>query len=456
MSSCGISDIPRTFFFHMTNLYVLDISSNGLKILKTEMFIGQTRLRTLKLDGNLDIHTIESNAFVGLTSVRYIQLTHAIIKKVSSNAFSGLKLHILDLSNNEIDTIEKYAFQYSVVDKVYLNSTNIHHFDKFLFDGFDMLDILVTNAYRFCCVIPPCFPEDQCYPHKDEFSSCSDLMRNEVLVFLMRIIAFLSLVGNILSLLYRVFRDRSKLKLGYGIFVSNLAVADFLMGVYLVIISIADDVFRGEYIFYDETWRHSVWCTMAGVISTISSEASVFFVCLITVDRLLVIKYPFGQFRFAVSSSLIVSVFVWMISLLLALLPVLYTSYFKGSFYSKSGVCLALPLTRDRPSGWLYSIIIFIVFNFFTFVLIAVGQWLIYFEIKQTKSSLATMRGRSNDLRVARNLLFVVATDFLCWVPIGILGNLNESALKILVRIPLAKISLSYYVTLGSEISPCI
>ena len=429
MSRCGITDIPSDFFVHMTNLLVLDISSNRLGVLKSDMFISQTRLRTLKLNGNSDIHMIEAHAFRGLQSIKQIKLTHVVMNKISSNAFSYLELDVLDLSHNQIDTIEKYAFQYSVVDKVYLNFTSIHHFDKFLFDGLEMLTILVTNSYRFCCVRPPCFPEDKCYPHKDEFSSCSDLMRNDVLVFLMRIIAFLSLAGNVLSLLYRVFRDRGKLKLGYGIFVSNLAVADFLMGVYLVIISIADDTFRGEYIFHDEDWRQSVWCSLAGVISTISSEASVFFVCLITVDRLLVIKYPFGQVRFAAISANIVASVVWVISMLLAVLPVVYTSYFKGGFYSKSGVCLALPLTRDRPPGWVYSISIFIGFNFFTFLLIAVGQWLIYKEIYKTKSSFAAIRGRTNDLRVARNLLFVVATDFLCWVPIGILGEYSTGIL---------------------------
>jgi hypothetical protein len=115
------------------------------------------------------------------------------------------------------------------------------------------------------------------------------------------------------------------------------------------------------------------------------------------------------------------------------LFPLVHRSYFQGRFYTKSGVCIALPLTRDRPPGWMYSIVIFLGLNFITFILIAVGQLLIYVEIKSVsetvtmnKSMKRTSRGRSQELAVARNLLFVVSTDFLCWFPIGCMGELTS------------------------------
>jgi uncharacterized membrane protein len=145
--------------------------------------------------------------------------------------------------------------------------------------------------------------------------------------------------------------------------------------------------------------------------------------CLITIDRVIVIKFPFGQYRLSTYTSLIAASVAWVIAVLIALVPVLYTDYFNNKFYSKSGVCLALPLTRDRPPGWLYSVIVYIGFNLITFGLITVGQLLIYIEVhKHNQSKKRLNMSRSNELKVARNLLLLVATDFMCWFPVGLMG----------------------------------
>ncbi|KAL8591460.1 hypothetical protein ACOMHN_026650 [Nucella lapillus] len=47
---------------------------------------------------------------------------------------------------------------------------------------------------------------------------------------------------------------------GFGMFVSNLTMADFLMGVYIAIIGVADERFRGQYLHHDRAWKHSVMC----------------------------------------------------------------------------------------------------------------------------------------------------------------------------------------------------
>ena len=89
----------------------------------------------------------------------------------------------------------------------------------------------------------------------------------------------------------------------------------------------------------------------------------------------------------------------------------------------RPGVCLALPLTRDKPPRWMDSVSVFIGFNFVAIILVIFGQWLIYHEIVASKKSVGkSVSNRGNDLKVARNLLLVASTAFLCWFPIGILG----------------------------------
>ena len=424
VSNCQISNITDSLLKFMKNLLVLDIRYNNLKIVYSGTFVNQERLRILHLAGNFEILTLEPAAFKGLNSLSEMKLSHLRLGRISRAAFASLQLKTLELSENIIYFMENNAFETLVVENIYLNGSDILSFSHDMFKGIESVDTIASDAFKFCCVRPDFLDEENCYPHKDEFSSCADLMRNEVLRALIWVIGVFALIGNCASLLYRFIYDRKRLKLGYGIFVSNLAVSDFLMGVYLFIIASADVSLRGEYIFNSDSWKNSAWCHLAGVLSALSSEASVLFMCLITLDRILVTKFPFGQIRITpkVAGALVSA--VWLIASLISLLPILHTSYFKDEFYSKSGVCLALPLTRDKPPGWAYSVGLFIGFNSVTFLLIAFGQILIYREINASKMKMKNRHSsRTNDLRVARNLLLVVSTDFLCWFPIGILGT---------------------------------
>ena len=412
----------------MLNLRILDISYNRFKRIQSLMFMRQTILTQLHFVGNSEVLVIEQGAFTGLNSIRELSLANVYIESLAEYAFDNLELDKLEISFSTIEKIDSFAFGKLKTKYLYLNSSSILDFDEGMFNGLEVDDTIVTDEYKFCCIRPSLIPEDRCFPHKDEFSSCSDLMENVALRSLIWVIGLFALLGNVSTFIYRITKDRSKLKLGYGIFVTNLAASDFMMGVYLIIIAGADAYYRGSYVFEADDWRQSYLCQLAGILASLSSESTVLFVILITIDRILVVKYPFGQVKFMQKSSLIASVSVWALSLFIAIFPVAYMPYFKGQFYSKTGVCLALPLTRDKPPGWAYSIAIFIGLNSITFLLIVAGQILIRNEVEKQRKKMAKIKTeRSNDLTVSRNLFFVVAADFLCWFPIGVLGKIYST-----------------------------
>ncbi|XP_053380266.1 G-protein coupled receptor GRL101-like [Mercenaria mercenaria] len=431
ISFSSIEVISKESFSHTKNLLHLDLSYNLLTIIQSNVFNALKYLRILDLWGNRLISLIEPIAFNGLT-LKQITISYTKLNVIMKNSFNGLNLSKLDLSHNLIETVEDFAFDRLTVNELDITFNPIKNFKKAMFNGLIGLQKLSTPKYKFCCVRPIYLEEENCFPHRDEFSSCGDLMRRTTLQFLLWIIGVLAITGNIFSIVYRVFFDKKRLKMVYGIFVTNLAMADLLMGVYMLIIAIADSVYRGRYIEEDEHWRRSAWCSFAGILSTVSSEASVLLISLITVDRLLVIKYPFGSLRISTLLAKVMVLFCWIVCILIAILPIVQSNYFGDQFYSKSGVCLALPLTKDRSAGWLYSIVIFIGFNFVTFVMIALGQTMIFYEIRH--QSLAMKKNRSarrNDLKVARNLLLVVTTDFACWFPIGCMGLLSVNGYTI-------------------------
>lgn len=62
----------------------------------------------------------------------------------------------------------------------------------------------------------------------------------------------------------------------HSFLIINLALGDLLMGSYLLLIAVVDWYFRGVYSVHDTSWRSSQLCSLAGFISTFSSELSVF------------------------------------------------------------------------------------------------------------------------------------------------------------------------------------
>ena len=422
LSHCNIDNLVDNYFVSMKYLRILDLSYNSLRRLTSHMFESQTKLERLNLIGNFERLILESESFSGLLSMKVLELSHLEIERIYQKAFYGLDLMILSIDHSQIFQFDSNSLTGLSVKEINFKSSIIHVFTESLFGGVQKIEKLKTDEFKFCCVKPQNLPEDQCFPEKDEFSSCDDLIRNEILRPFVWIISIFTILTNVSSLIYRFIHQKEQLKASYGILVSNLAVSDGIMGLYLLIIATADVYFRSDYIFHDTSWRESIFCKVAGVLSTTSTEASVFFICLITVDRLLIIKYPFGQVRLELKHVLLCSVVVWILALALAVTPVVVYP----KFYSQSGVCLALPISRARPPGWAYAVGVFIGLNSLAYLLVAVGQWSIYRELKVAMSSKYLTESRSKsrvDDRVAKNLLCVVVTDFLCWIPVGVLGK---------------------------------
>jgi hypothetical protein len=170
-------------------------------------------------------------------------------------------------------------------------------------------------------------------------------------------------------------------------------------------------------------------CTAAGFLSLLSCEVSALTILLITLDRFIVLRFPFSTMRFNKTSAAFTSVATWIIGLTLAAVPLLpVTSHWE--FYSQSGICIPLPVTRRKFAGQAYSTGIVILLNLVLFILIAGGQAFIYWSVQQNAMATHTTR-KSHDVTVARRLITVAVTDFLCWFPIGLCGILAWSGVAI-------------------------
>nr|KAG5706850.1 hypothetical protein BaRGS_004185 [Batillaria attramentaria] len=246
---------------------------------------------------------------------------------------------------------------------------------------------------------------------------CDEFFRAFLWIF-----SVLAITGNTGVLIYRLFFETEGTSFGHKVLVTNLSLSDFLMGVYLMVIGTADAQFRGLYVSKAGQWKESSTCMTAGVLALVSSEVSAFAICLITLDRLLVIRYPFNS-RLRLSTkrnALTICGATWAVGLTLATLPLFQITW---EFYGQNGICLPLPITQRPFAGQQYAFGVFVILNFLIFLVIGAGQALILHSI--CSSAKATMRDdHKREITVARRLFLIVFTDFCCWFPVGLMGLL--------------------------------
>lgn len=419
-----LSHNNMSYWFYSSWTQTLHLQNNSITAIRyvSDLRHSEARLQYLDLSYNL-ISFIDEYDFFNLPNLLHLDMRNNGIAKIHENAFSFIiKLLFLDLSNNNLHFLgQKHFLHLSNLQYLYLQNNDIKVVDG-MFDGLMSIEYLHVDFYTLCCAQPKTTSKIQCKAPVNEISSCTNLIDVPLLSTFIWYMALFAVFGNILGPIYKGVKSAN-----YSSFVMcsiNLGAADFLMGIYLFIIAGANLMFSGHYGLEDESWRNSHVCTLAGVLAILSSEASVFFVLLITIDIILIILYPSCSLRKRNWFSLLISIVVWIVSLILSLLPLFGIKYFNG-YYSSSGICISLPLSVPGKFGWGYSMILFVGANFGIFIAILLGQLFIFVNLicvgKQINSN-NTIQQRK-EISLGKTLIAVAITDMSCWIPIGVIGK---------------------------------
>ncbi|XP_034323391.2 G-protein coupled receptor GRL101 [Magallana gigas] len=406
----------------------LHLQNNNIEEIRFTRDLRQSEARLIYLDlSDNYITVIDGYDFSDFPNLLYLKLSNNRISEIHENAFSFVsKLHLLDLSSNHLHSVKlKLFISLSSLQYLYLQNNFIKVVEE-MFDGLISIEHLRVDSYTLCCAQPKTVGKIQCTAPVNDISSCNNLIDTPLLSTLIWYIALLAVFGNLFGPFYRGFNLKSRSLSSFVIYSTNLSIADFLMGVYLYIIAGANLRFSGRYGFEDEGWRHSHICTVAGVLATLSSEASALFVLLITIDRIIIIRDPLSSLQRSNLVSKIMTGTVWTLSFFLSLLPLFGSEYFEN-YYSSSGICISLPLSVYRKPGWEYSMALFVGANFLIFIAIFVGQLVIFATVVRmgvnVNSSHSAQRRR--EINLAKTLVAVAITDMLCWIPVGVIGLLT-------------------------------
>jgi hypothetical protein len=451
LAQCGLKEFPETL---LPNLQHLDLSFNQLQAVSMDVFLKLKNLVTLSLAHNPLEFLRPGESAQRQHSLFRVDLSFTNMKGFSTAPFVNFStLRQLNLSSRGVRVITNGGFRFTPLLKdLDLSANPIQTFPQDVFQDVPALQRLVSDNYKLCCpdVLPAYLSERNCLAHRSELSSCQDLLRAEGYRVFLWLICVCAVTGNMFCLAFRFQQQRQASKSAFNTFVSSLCLSDFLMGVYLCIIGAADVTFQGRYSHHELKWLHSPVSKVAGFLSFLSSEVSALVILLITLDRFLVLRFPFSTAHFEKRSARVACALAWFLGLLLAAIPLLHvTSHWQ--FYSQTGICIPLPVTRQEFEGRGYATGVMILFNFVLFLFIAIGQAFIYWSVLKNAMTAHTTR-KVQDTTVARRLITVAVTDFLCWFPIGLCGLLALAGVPIPGEVSVAM--ATFVLPLNSALNP--
>ena len=114
----------------------------------------------------------------------------------------------------------------------------------------------------------------------------------------------------------------------------------------LLAIIASADIYFGEYFRkLAEAWISGITCRISGALSVTSSEASVLFIVLITIEIITNIRFPYSQYKLWKRPSTVTAVLVWLISITFGTIPSILVGQ-RNTFYDNSHVCIDLPLAN--------------------------------------------------------------------------------------------------------------
>uniref|UniRef100_A0A8C4JAR7 G-protein coupled receptors family 1 profile domain-containing protein n=1 Tax=Dromaius novaehollandiae TaxID=8790 RepID=A0A8C4JAR7_DRONO len=124
-----------------------------------------------------------------------------------------------------------------------------------------------------------------------------------------------------------------------------LCCADCLMEVYLFFIEVLDVKYRGQYKKLAVLWMESLPCHIMGFITTLSTEVSGLLLTFLTLQKYLVIVFPFRNIQPGKQQTIVILTSIWIAGFFLAIIPFWNEDFF-GNYYGKNSVCY--PLNSDQ------------------------------------------------------------------------------------------------------------
>ncbi|CAF3303130.1 unnamed protein product [Rotaria socialis] len=412
-----------------------------------ELFLSNLHLSHNHLTEISREHGLNLNQFPYLRS---LDLSNNQIKTVSSDNFDRTSsLKQLNLSHNHLENFQFNNMCHLIfLEKFDLRGNNYLNINENWYDYLPyLINIYLPYAY-FCCnykknlpslyeknnkklksdktlslfndenknkprdesnTISVSFHLDQvCLPLPDQMTQCESLFSSAFIRFIFSIIVFVSVISNLTALIISLCRLITSSYNRWSISTvlsSNLALADFISSIYLVLVGIIDMRFNERFFIKTQLWTNSHLCTIAGFIYIFGIQSSIYALTLLTFERFYTILFSFKrQTPWPPKFTLTFISLGWLISFIVASLPLININ----NFHANS---LCVPFRVENVFDRLYLFLL-ITFDICFIAIIITCNGLICFNF--SKSHVHT----SNDARATLKILTLVIAICISRIPL--------------------------------------
>ena len=416
----------------LRNLVVLYLSDNPLASLHSDTFKSLSKLDFLRLS-NISLTFLPEDIFKNLNQLRYVELSKNNLNKLGFQVFQKCSfLETVDLTQNPLQWIKMDDFR-----------------------GLNLTTQIFVDNYASCCFVSSSICHSK--SPRSRFLTCRRLLPYDVLRVMIWVVSIFAIVNNVIGGVVKC-KQRKHINKVQFLLITNLSISDLLMGVYLIILLSADLYYTEYFPSHSDSWRSSVLCKIAGSLSVLSSEASVFFITLISIDRFLRVKFPYGRHQLNHKSATVVLSLLWLLAFSISITSFVLSGI-NSDVYAVPEICVGLPISRQldyntsktsiqlsksfenfgyntapvlqnthtsSQVGMYFSIAIFAVLNLGCFLVVGFCYTTIFITVwfSTKKSGLSISR---NEIRMAKKVFLLVLTDCCCWVPIGVLSILVQA-----------------------------
>ncbi|XP_013394389.1 thyrotropin receptor [Lingula anatina] len=279
----------------------------------------------------------------------------------------------------------------------------------------------------------------ECTPQPDAFNPCEDVMGYTWLRVMVWFVLLAALLGNLLVIIVLL---HSWQKMSVSKFLMcNLAFADLMMGLYLLLLASFDAHTLGKYFNFAIEWQYEGGCQAAGFITVFASELSVYTLSVITLERWYAISHAIHLTkRLRLKQAALIMFLGWIFAIIMAMLPVIGVSD-----YGTTSICLPFGVEAPEDLGYL---VFAVGFNGLAFIIICVCYISMYCKVSGSDST-----ARSSDATIAKKMAILVFTDFACWAPIAFFAFTAVGGTP-LIDITNSKILLVFFYPLNSCANP--
>ena len=469
----------ESIFQYLKNLISINLSFNKIINIPKYLFNGLSKLEFLSLGCN-QISELGPVCFQGLVNLKYIYLYENRLRKLHSYIFiENINLIEIKLQINELNKIPdiKHLSKLQFLDLISNPLINTASSLRYLPNG---VRVMVSQPEICECYVSHdinCSAADLRSP----YLTCDSLLSNKALLIVMWAIGINALIGNVFVIVWRKKHPQGNYV--QNVLLGNLAISDSLMGIYMIMITVADIYYGEHFPLQSETWRTGVMCRIAGTLVITSSEASVFFITTISIDRFINLRDPYSLNKMGKTSTRVTIIVIWVFALILGLVPSILAGR-NFIFYDNSHVCIGLPLSLSKQytqenvresvqidyynyvwrqelittftgfeTGLYFSVALFLGLNAICLLVIFLCYIGILRAIRTSASEAGRKRGMKEEIKTTLKVIAIVSTDFMIWFPIIVMGILVQSRVVILPPAVYAWV-VTFVLPINSAINP--